>query len=105
MDEDVRDWMNNELKRVKILGHPNYETWYASLPEYTRMVVDRLMEEDATAEMIELAQDAPDEEWNAVLFLRALGGGNPEPHITLALTDFVLNEIWGDVLELASYDK
>jgi hypothetical protein len=93
MDADKRNLIDNEVLRLRIKHHPNYPTWHDSLPLHSRLVFDALLDEDATPELIELAQQSPDEEWDNVQFLRMLGGGNPDPKVALALTNVALSDI------------
>ena len=88
-----RGLVTNEIHRLKIREHPNFPAWLDKLPDHTRQVVERILDEDATAELIELAQAAPDEEWKQFQFLGMLGGGNPDPMVTHLLTQLVLMEI------------
>ncbi|MGE5375524.1 MAG: hypothetical protein ACM3XO_10755 [Bacteroidota bacterium] len=96
MSEDqssIRDHINSELKRVQIQNHPNFPAWYDGLKPHTRQVVDFILEEDVTPALILLADDAPEDEWKEYLFLRTIGGGNPDPEVQPALTNFCLREI------------
>lgn len=88
-----RSLVTNEILRLKIREHPKFPAWLAALPEHTQEVVERLLDEQVTGELIELAQAAPDEEWERFQFLRMLGGGNPDPMVTHLLTRLVLMEI------------
>ena len=97
MDAEKRDLIHNEILRLNIKNLANFPDWYGSLPPYARRVFDLLMEEDATPGLIEMAQQAPPDEWDQFTFLRAIGGGNPDPNITLALTNVVLGFILTDV--------
>jgi hypothetical protein len=92
--DDKRDLISNEVLRLHIQKHPDFKVWYASLPPDTRQIFDLLMEGDVTPEMIEHAQSVPDHEWDQYQFLRAIGGGNPNPDIQLALTNVTLVEIF-----------
>jgi hypothetical protein len=95
MDEDdIRDLISNEVLRLQIQKYPDFTAWYASLLPNARQMFDILMEGDVTPEMIELAQSVPDHEWDQYQFLRAIGGGNPNPEIQLALTNVTLIEIF-----------
>lgn len=92
-DKDKRNLIDSEVLRLRIKHHPNYPAWYDSLPLHSRLVFNALFEEDATPELIELAQQSPDDEWDNVQFLRVLGGGNPDHKVALALTNIVLYDI------------
>ena len=92
---ELRDLIQNELRRVLIQNHPNFPAWYSSLGFHAKQIIDRILEEDVTAELIHFAQESPDEEWRDFQFLRMIGGGNPNPAISSTLTNFVL----GDILE------
>ena len=93
MDSNKRDLVDNEILRFHIQHHPSFSAWYGSLPPHARQVFDIVIEEDATPELIELAQQSPDYDWDNVQFLRVIGGGNPDPKVALALTNVTLHEI------------
>lgn len=93
MDSDKRDLVGNEILRLQIQHHPNFRVWYGALPSHARQVFDLVIEEDATPELIELAQQSPDDEWDNIQFLRVIGGGNADPDVALALTNVVLSDI------------
>jgi len=90
---DIRDWVDNEVKRVKIQNHRDYSAWYTSLSPHAKQVIDIILEEDVTPELITFAQDAPSEDWAQYQFLRVIGGGNPDPDISVVLTNFSLGDI------------
>lgn len=94
---ELRDIIENELRRVLIQNHPNFAEWYALLGSHGQQVVDNILEEDVKAELIRFAQESPDEEWNDFQFLRMIGGGNPNPAISSTLTNFVLGDILDEV--------
>ncbi len=94
---ELRDLIENELKRVLIQNHPNFAGWHASLGSHGQQAVDNILEEDVTAELIHFAQESPDEEWRDFQFLRMIGGGNPNPAISSTLTNFVLGDILDEV--------
>ena len=96
---DLRDAFENELRRVLIQNHPNFSEWYRSLGIHARQVIDNILEEDVTPELIVFSQQAPVEEWNAYQFLAVIAGGNPNPNVALALTNFALGDILTDVRE------
>ena len=102
---DTRDRIDNELKRVQIQNHPNFESWYASLEPHARQVIDFILEEDVTAELIAFSQDAPDDEWEKFQFLRIIGGGNPDPVVIFALTNFTLEDVYDDVKEFGKLEE
>ena len=97
MDSDKRDLIDNEKLRLQIQHHPNYPAWYAALPAHARLVFGALIDADATPELIELAQQSPDDEWEDLQFLRMLGGGNPDPKVALSLTNVTLHDIATDL--------
>ena len=99
---DLRDTFENELRRVLIQNHPNYAKWYGTLGPHARQVLDSILEVDVTPELIKFSQEAPEEEWDTFQFLRVIGGGNPDPSIALALTNFSLRDILGEVREFKS---
>lgn len=81
-----------------IQEHPNYKGWYASLPPHTRGIVDHLLVNTVTHELIIAADDSSEEEWNAYTFLRALGAGTTDPTLANELTDTVLSLIPWDLM-------
>ena len=93
MDSKKRDLIDNEILRLQIQKHPNFSAWYGSLPPHARQVFDILIEEDATPELIELAQQSPEDDWDKIQFLRVIGGGNLDPEVALALTNITLYDI------------
>lgn len=99
---DLRDLIDNELKRVKIQNHPNYSAWHAVLKPYARQIIDFILEEDLTPEYIIFAQEAPEEEREEYQFLLIIAGGNPSPMLMPALTNFTLGDI---LLEVREYGK
>ena len=97
MDSAKRDLVDNEILRLRIQHHPDFSTWYGSLPPHAKQVFDRLIEEDVTPKLIELSQAAPEHEWENIDFLRVIGGGNADPSVALALTNFTLGDILYDI--------
>ena len=55
---DLKDLIDNELKRVKIKNHPHYTGWYETLKPYSRQIVDFILDEDLTPDYIAFAQEA-----------------------------------------------
>ena len=102
---DLRDLIDNELKRVKIQNHPNYSTWHAALMPYARQIIDFILEEDLTPEYILFAQEAPEEEQEEYQFLSIIAGGNPNPMLMTALTNFTLGDILLEVREFGKRKK
>ena len=96
---DLRDTFENELRRVLIQNHPNFPAWYSSLGAHARHVIDNILEEDVTPELIAFSQQAPIEEWDAFRFLAVIAAGNPNPNVALALTNFALGDILVEVRE------
>lgn len=96
---DIRDGIDNELKRVQIQNHYNFPAWYSALKPHARQMIDLILEDDVTPDFILFAQQAPDDEWKEFQFLRVIGGGNPNPDVILALTNVSLGEILLDVDE------
>jgi hypothetical protein len=94
---DIRDGIENELRRVQIQNHANYSAWYAALMPYARQIIDFILEEDLTPEYIIFAQDAPEEEWEKYQFISIIAGGNPRPSNMPALTNFTLGDILTEV--------
>lgn len=95
----------NELRRVLIQNHLNYAVWYRNLSTHSRQVIDAILDEDVTDELINFSQEAPNEEWDAHIFLRAISGGNPDPDVSLLLTHFSLGEILREVREFRKVDE
>jgi hypothetical protein len=96
---DLRDAFENELRRVLIQNHPNFPEWYSTLGSHGRQVVDNILEEDVTPKLIAFSQQASEEEWSAFQFLAVIAGGNPNPNVALALTNFALGDILIEVRE------
>ena len=94
---DIRDGIENELRRVQIQNHASYSAWYAALMPYARQIIDFILEEDLTPESIIIAQDAPEEEWEQYQFISIIAGGNPRPSNMPALTNFTLGDILVEV--------
>jgi hypothetical protein len=94
---DLKDMIDNEFKRVKIQNHPNYPAWHLALMPHARHIIDFILEEDLTPESIILAQNAPGEEKDEYQFLLIIAGGNPNPAIMAALTNFALADIFLEV--------
>ena len=99
---DLRDLIDNEFKRVKIQNHPNYSEWHLALKPHARQIIDFILEEDLTPKYISLAQDAPEDEKDEYQFLLIIAGGNPNPAIMAALTNFTLADIF---LEVRKFGK
>lgn len=90
---DLRDLIDNELKRVKIQNHPHYAGWYKTLQPYSRQIIDFILEEDLTPEYIIFAQDAPLDEQLRYSFLSTIAAGHPNPSSMPGLTNFTLADI------------
>jgi hypothetical protein len=99
---DLKDLIDNEFKRVKIQNHPNYPAWHLGLKPHARHILDFILEEDLTPEYIILAQGAPKDEKDEYQFLLIIAGGNPNPAIMAALTNFTLADIF---LEVRGFGK
>lgn len=102
---ELRDTFDNELRRVLIQNHPNFANWYGKLGPHARQVLDNILEEDVTPELISFSQESPAEEWEAFQFLAVIAGGNPNPSVALALTNFALLDILGEVREFGQPAK
>lgn len=102
---ELRDAFDNELRRVLIQNHPNFGNWYGQLGPHARQVLDNVLEEDVTAELIAFSQEAPSEEWEAFQFLAVIAGGNPNPSVSVALTNFALMDILVEVREYDQHQK
>lgn len=90
---DEQTHIDNELRRVQIQNHPNYSDWLASLPTHSRQVFEKVLKDDVTPELILLAKQAPDEQWEGFEFLRVIGGGNPSQAVQIDLTNVTLLDI------------
>src|SRR5690349_14780654 len=99
---DLRDLIDNELKRVKIKNHAHYAGWYKILKPYSRQIIDFILEEDLTPDYILFAQDAPAEEQHAYQFLSIIAAGNPDPSGMPGLTNFTLGDI---LLEVQNFEN
>ena len=102
---DLRDLIDNEFKRVKIQNHPNYSAWYAALKPHAHQIIDFILEEDLTPEYIFLAQQATEEEQDEYQFLLIIAGGNPNPALMPALTNFTLADILIEVQDFGKDDS
>lgn len=102
---DVKDAVENELRRILIQNHPNFALWSSTLGPHARQVLDAILEEDVNPELIIFSQEAPEEEWNETQFLRVIGGGNPNPSVALTLTNFSLGDILWAVREFGKADE
>ena len=102
---ELRDALENELKRVLIQNHSNYAAWYSSLGSHARQVLENILEEDVTPELIIFSQQAPEEEWDQSQFLRVIGEGNPNPEVALSLTNFSLGDILTTVRDFGKPGK
>ncbi len=67
------------------------EELIASLPSYTAQIVAEVIKTGVTPELIKMAGNAPDGEWQRYQILRILGGGNPDQ--LSALTELAMDEI------------
>lgn len=99
---ELRDLIENELRRMLIQNHPNFTDWYASLGAHSQLVIDGILEEDVTPELILFSQEAPEHEWDMFQFLSIIGGGNPNPAGSSALTNFALADILLEVREFGT---
>ena len=99
---EIRDLIQNEFRRVLIQNHPDFASWYAALGLHAKQVIDRILVEDVTPELILFAQEAPDHEWDVFTFLRMIGGGNPNPAISSVLTNLTLGYILDEVREFGN---
>ena len=102
---ELHNAFENELRRVLIQNHLNFPDWHSMLGPHARQVVDNLLEEDVTPELIAFAQEAPEEEWTAYQFLVMIAGGSPSPQVAIALTNFALGDILLEVREFRKLKK
>jgi hypothetical protein len=94
---DLKDAFENELRRVLIQNHPNYPSWYERLTPRAREVVDVIIKEDVTPELIQFSQEVVEEDSGTFQFMFILAGGDPSPNVVLALTNFALGDILQNV--------
>lgn len=99
-EPELRDLIQNEISRVLIQNHPNFSIWFSALGPHGQQVIQNILDEDVTPELILFAQEAPEEEWDEYIFLRMIGGGNPNPAVSSVLTNLALGDILRDVREL-----
>ncbi len=99
---ELRDLIENELRRMLIQNHPNFTDWYASLAAHSQLVIDGILEEDVTSELILFSQEAPEFESATFQFLSIIGGGNPNPADSSALTNSALADILLEVREFGT---
>jgi hypothetical protein len=95
----IRDIIDNEFKRVKIRNHPHYPSWYTSLGTYAQLVVESILEEDVSLDIIAFAQEAPSDELEDCEFLRVIADSDPTPSSFLSLTNTGLEYILYDLIE------
>jgi hypothetical protein len=99
-EPEIRDLIQNELSRVLIQDHPSFSAWFNSLGSHGQQVIQNILEEDVTPELILFAQEAPGNEWDEFTFLRMIGGGNPNPAVASVLTNLALSDILHEIREL-----
>ncbi len=99
-EPDISVMIDNEMKRVKIQNHPKFSAWHASLQPHARQIVDQILEDDITPELIIFAQEVPDDERDAYQFISMIAGGNPVPHNLPGLTSITFIDI---LLELRDF--
>jgi hypothetical protein len=102
---EIRDGIENELRRVLIRNHASYPVWYASIKPYACQIIDFILEEDLTPDSILLAQNAPMEEYDEYQFISIIAGGNPIPSNMPALTNFALGDLLYEVREFGKKAK
>ncbi len=95
----IRDVIDNEFKRIKIQNHPNYREWYGSLSTYAQLVVESVLEEDISPDVILFAQESPMDELEGYEFLRVIADCNPAPGKMIGLTNTALEYILDDLLD------
>jgi len=96
---NIKNYIDNEFKRVLIQNHPHYPAWFAGLSPLAKQMITVLMEEELTPADILLAHDASEEEWNTYSFFKVIANGNPDPDIMPALTNFTLRDVLLEVRE------
>ncbi len=90
--------MERFVQKIRELQtHPGFGLYLQSLPEHTRLVVERVLESGVTPSLIHFADDCPDEEWKTQHILHVIVGGNI--YMLYSVTDIVLGEIELAILE------
>ena len=95
----------NQIFRTSIEQHADYLVMYGSLSAQSRNIVNALLEDDVTPELIRAAHLATPEEFSRYTFLRALDGGNPSPEVALELTNVVLGCLLEGLGEFWEYEE
>jgi len=98
-ESHIKDLIDNEFKRVRIQNHQDYLEWYASLSTYAKLIVESILEEDVSSEMISFAQDSPRDELDNYEFMRVIAEMDPIPSNLLGLTNVTLEYILYDLSE------
>ena len=97
-NRDDLNLIDNEVKRVQIQNHVHFSAWLESLKPHARFVVEKVLEDDVTPELIFFAQDAPEAEWDEFDILRIIGGGNSDPSVALSLTNVAPGDMLYEVM-------
>lgn len=99
MEEDHWDYEASiQGLRSQIKEHPDFKDWIASLPSYTRGILDEMLVNKVTRDLIIAADRAPEEEYQRYAFLRALGNGTSDPTLAGEMTETALEiALWGIV--------
>lgn len=101
MEEDHWDYeASNQELRSQIKDHPDFKDWVASLPSYTRRILDEMLVSKVTRELIIAADHAPEEEYQHYTFLRALGNGTSDPTLAGELTETALEIVLWDIVRI-----
>ena len=79
--------------------------WYEALKPFARQVIDLILEQDLTPKHILFVQEAPEAEQNEYQFLLIIAGGNPNPMLMPALTNFTLGDILLEVREFGKENR
>jgi hypothetical protein len=96
---DLRNAFDNELRRGIIENHPGFPEWYESMSPRAQYIIDRVIEENVTPELIEYAGETMEvDKFMGHRFIQYIAGGNPNPDVVLALTNMALEDIAMHVL-------
>jgi hypothetical protein len=95
----------NQIFRTSIEQHDNYLVMYGILSAQTKNIVNALLADDVTPELIRTAHLATPEEFSRYTFLRVLDGGNPSPAATVQLTNIVLEYLLAGLDDFWEYEE
>lgn len=93
----IKDAIDNEFKRVKIQNHPEYSEWFDSLRSYAKLIVESILQEDLSPEVISLAQESPSDELEEYEFLGVIAAMELAHSDMLSLTNTALESMLSDL--------